>query len=70
MPTRKGDWPCYLMCYFIADTEYSMTGDPIILANRVIITKTLRADMLADLHHGHPNIRGIKPRAEDRSGQG
>ena len=40
--------------YFVKDAEYPVAGDSVLMANRVIIPKTLRAVVLIALHHSHP----------------
>ena len=53
-PTVSGDWPRHMKGYFVKDAEYPVAGDSVLMANRVIIPKTLRAVVLIALHHSHP----------------
>ena len=55
-PMEEGEWPLHLKGYFVGDAKYSMAGNTIFITCRVIIPRTLRAKMLAALHHDHPGI--------------
>ena len=53
-PTVSGDWPRYLKGYFVKNAEYPVAGNSVLMADKVIIPKTLRAEVLIALHHSHP----------------
>ena len=62
-PVEAGDWPRHLRDYFVKDAEYSVAGNSVLMVDKVVILKTLRAEVA--LHHCHSGGRGIQARVRE-----
>ena len=51
--------------YFVEDAEYSMAHNTILMANQVIILRSLKAKVPAALHHSHLDMRGMQARTKE-----
>ena len=62
---KAKDWVRHLRDYFVKDTEYSVAGNLVLVANRVVIQKTLMVEVLVALCHSHSGMRVMQARARE-----